>query len=106
MKFALADAVKGGLRPPQTIIYYRKDGTREDLTGATLASTLTNVETGIEQNIAGQLEIKDPASGTFQWEYGAGDVAEAGTFDVRSTATFETGPTPAKTFPARWKVIA
>lgn len=99
----LPDRVKGGLRPSQSIQWKREDGTAEDLTGAILTGTITDAK-NVERPIAGTLSVVDGPSGMFRWDFAVGDVAEAGNFDVRFTATFGTAPTIAKTFASVWKV--
>ncbi len=101
---ALASAVKGGLRPSQSITWLREDGVAEDLTGATLSGALRNRATGATRAIAGALVVVNGSAGALRWDYAAGDVAEAGNFDVQLTAAFATGQTPARTFVARWSV--
>lgn len=101
----LAAAVQGALRPSRTIIWERDDGTPEPLTGATLTGTITNRATEATRAIAGTLAPTDnSAAGEFLWTYAAGDVSEAGEFDVQFSAAFSPGPSPARTFVARWKV--
>jgi len=102
---ALAAAVMGGLRPSQIVTWTRDDGTPEPLTGATLTGTITDRATDTTRAIAGTLTPTDnAAAGEFRWDYAAGDVAEAGEFDVQFSAAFTPGPSPARTFVARWKV--
>lgn len=101
---ALANAVQGGLRPSQLITWTREDGDAENLTTATLTGTITNRATTVTRAIAGTLAVTDAAAGVFRWDYAAGDVSEAGEFDVQFSAAFGTGQSPARTFVARWKV--
>jgi hypothetical protein len=101
---ALASAVRGGLRPSQIIVWQREDGNAETLTGATLTGTITNRNTGTTRAIVGTLTVTDGAAGQFRWDYVAGDVADAGEFDVQFDAAFGSGQTPARTFIARWTV--
>lgn len=102
---ALAPAVQGALRPSRIIIWERDDGTPEPLTGATLTGTITNRATDTTRAIAGTLTPTDnAAAGEFRWDYASGDVSEAGEFDVQFSAAFTPGPSPARTFVARWKV--
>lgn len=101
---ALAAAVAGATRPSQLITWTRADGAPEILTDATLTGWLRSRETGVTRAIAGTLALVDGAAGVFRWDYAAGDVATAGTFDVQFVAAFEAGQTPAKTFVAQWTV--
>lgn len=106
MDKTLADAVKGGLRPPQLIVWEREDGMAEDLTGAAISGSLRSRETGSVRAIGGALTVTDGAAGRFLWAYAEDDVAEAGDFDVQFNAAFGSGPTPARTFLTRWRVRA
>lgn len=101
---ALATAVAGGLRPSQIVTWERSDGAPEPLTGATLTGTITNRATDTTRAIAGTLTVTDGAAGEFRWDYAAGDVDTAGEYDVQFNAAFSPGPSPARTFVARWKV--
>lgn len=101
---ALATAVKGGRRPSQTITWRREGGGVEPLTGATITGWLRGHNSRATRPIAGALVVVDGARGQFRWDYAAGDVAEAGTFDVQFTASFEGGASPAKTFVGEWAV--
>jgi hypothetical protein len=101
---ALAAAIKGGLRPSQIVTWSRDDGDAEQLTGATLTGTITNRATGTTRAIAGTLTVTDGAAGQFRWDYVAGDVSDAGEYDVQFSAAFASGQTPARTFIARWTV--
>jgi hypothetical protein len=101
---ALADAVKGGLRPSQIITWRRSDGDAESLVGATLTGVMRNRATDATRAIAGALTVTDGAAGVFRWDYAAGDVAEAGEYDVQFNAAFAAGQTPARTFVTRWTV--
>jgi hypothetical protein len=77
----------------------------EPLTGATLTGTITNRATDVTRNITGTLTPTDnAAAGEFRWDFAAGDVSDAGEFDVQFSAAFTPGPSPARTFFARWKV--
>jgi hypothetical protein len=101
----LDPTVQGALRPSRTIVWERDDGTLEPLTGATLTGTITNRGSDVTRAIAGTLTpTDDAANGEFLWEFAAGDVNEAGEFDVQFSAAFDPGPSPARTFVARWKV--
>lgn len=101
---ALADAVQGAKRPAQTVTWLREDGSGEDLTGATLTGFLRNRATGERRAIEGALTVTDAEAGAFRWDYAAGDVAEAGAFDVQFNAAFGSGASPARTFVGRWDV--
>lgn len=101
---ALAAAVQNALRPSQIITWTRADGNAETLTSATLTGKIRDRATGTTSSIAGALTVVDGAAGVFRWDYAAGDVATAGTFDVQFVAAFEAGQTPAKTFVAQWTV--
>ena len=100
----LPGRVQGGLRPSQSITWKREDGVAEDLTGATITGKLRDRSTGASRAIAGTLSVTDGAAGAFRWDFAAGDVAAAGTFDVQFTAAFEAGQTPARTFVTQWTV--
>jgi len=103
----LPTRVQGGLRPAQSIIWKREDGTAEDLTSATLTGSIRDRATGETRAIAGALTVTDGAAGAFRWDYAAADVADAGRFDVQFVAAFtDGGLTPAKTFVAPWTVEA
>jgi hypothetical protein len=101
---ALATAVAGATRPSQIITWTRTDGNAETLTAATLTGKIRDHATGTTRAIAGTLTVTDGATGQFRWDYAAGDVLTAGTFDVQFTAAFASGQTPAKTFVGRWIV--
>lgn len=100
---ALAYAVQGALRPSQIITWTRSDDTAEVLTGATITGTIKN-DAGTVRAIAGTLTVTDGATGTFRWDYAAGDVATAGIYTVQFTAAFGSSPTPARTLKAQWLV--
>jgi hypothetical protein len=101
---ALAAAVKGGLRPSQTITWAPEDGSDIDLTAATMTGTITNRVTGVTRAIAGVVTVTSGTAGQFRWDYAAGDVSEKGEFDVQFDAAFGTAPTPARSYIARWTV--
>ena len=103
---ALAAAVQGARRPAQSVTWLREGGGPEDLTGAALTGFIRNRATGATRAIAGPLTVTDGAAGVFRWDYAAGDVAEAGRFDVQFTAAFAAGLTPARTFVEQWTVEA
>ena len=106
MDKTLADAVKGGLRPPQLIVGEREDGQAEDLTGASMTGRLRSRESGAVRAISGALTVTDGPAGQFLWTYDAADVAEDGEFDAQFNAAFGAGPTPARTYLTRWRVRA
>lgn len=104
---ALAAAVAGATRPSQIVTWLRADGNAETLTDATVTGKIRDRATGTTRAIAGTLTVTDGAAGAFRWDYAAGDVATAGTFDVQFVAAWTAGPgvqTPAKTFVAQWTV--
>ena len=101
---ALAAAVAGATRPAQLITWTRADGNAETLTDATLTGRIRDRATGTTRAIAGALTVTDGVAGQFRWDYAAGDVVAAGTFDVQFVAAFASGQTPAKTFVAQWTV--
>lgn len=101
---ALANAVKGGLRPSQSITWKRADGSAEDLTGATITGQIRDTSTRETRTVTGVLLVLDGAAGVFVWDYSAADVAEAGQFDVQFTAAFAASPSPARTVKALWTV--
>ena len=101
---ALAAAVAGATRPSQIITWMRAEGNAETLTSATLTGRIRDRATGTTRAIAGSLTVVDGAAGQFRWDYAAGDVVAAGTFDVQFVAAFASGQTPAKTFVAQWTV--
>lgn len=100
---ALAPAVQGALRPSQVITWADDDGVALNLTNATLTGKIRN-GAGTVRAIAGTLSVTTAASGVFTWEYAAGDVVDAGLFDVQFTAAFPLSPTPARTLWAKWLV--
>lgn len=101
---ALATAVQGALRPSQLITWTDADGDAVDLSGATLTGRIRSIQSGTARDIAGTLTITTAAAGEFRWDYAAGDVVDAGKFEVQFTATFGTSPTPARTFVGGWEV--
>jgi hypothetical protein len=101
---AAVKAVQGGRWPPQPLVW-EVDGVPVNLAGATLTGTMTNRGTGVTRAISEDaLVFTNAAGGEFAWYYGDADVAEAGEFDVEFVANFESGPTPGKTFLARWSI--
>lgn len=103
-EFVLAAAIQGALRPVQQIVWLDGEGVALNLTGATITGVIRNRTNNSARVIAGMLTVVDATAGTFSWTYGAGDVVSAGAFDVQFTATFESAPTPARTFVATWVV--
>lgn len=85
---ALASAVKGARHTGQQITWLRQDDTAVNLTGTTLTGRLRDRKTGVARAIDGTLTLVTPASGIFNWVYGALDVGTAGMFDVQVTATY------------------
>ncbi len=100
----LANAVKGGRRPSQSVTWKRADGTAENLTGATITGQVRSTISQEARAITGTLSVLDGANGVFVWDYSAADVAEAGQFDVQFTAAFAASPSPARTVKALWTV--
>ena len=49
--------------------------------------------------------ITDGAAGLFTWQYDAADVATAGSYEAQFTATYDTGPTPARTRRERFDIL-
>jgi len=101
----IADVVQGSVRPSLALTWANSDDAPFDLTGATLTGTLRGYD-GVVRVISGDLVLTSAPGGAFRWDLAAGDVAEAGNFTVEFEAAFLTGPTPAKSVPARWRVIA
>jgi hypothetical protein len=85
---ALANAVQGARHTPQVITWTDGDGDALNLTGATLTGRVIDLGTETARNVDGVLSVIDPATGSFQWAYGALDVGTAGRFSVQFTATF------------------
>jgi hypothetical protein len=103
---ALPNAVQGGKRPSPLITWSDDDGDAIDLSGATITARLMDANTGMVRDADGTFTITDAAGGVFRWDLGTTDVGTAGTFQVQFIATFGSNPTPAKTFLARWRVLA
>ena len=101
---ALARAIQGAKRPSQTITWTREDDTPEDLTGATITARIRRQGQGTSEDVTGTFTVTDGDGGEFRWDYSDDDVEIAGEHRVQFTATFESGPTPAKTFVADWIV--
>jgi len=74
------------------------------LTDATMTGTITNRATGVTRAIAGELTVTNGAAGEFRWDYAAGDVSDKGEFDVQFDAAFDSPPSPARSYIARWIV--
>lgn len=99
-------AVQGGRWPPQPLVWLVGDSPA-NLTGAAgITGSIRNRATGQVRAVAGALALANAAAGEFVWTYAAEDVAEAGEFDVQFVAAFASGPTPGKTFLARFSVAA
>ena len=103
-QFVLANAIQGALRPSQQVVWLDGEGVALDLTGATITGVIRNRTNNVARAVAGTLTVTDAPAGTFTWAYAAGDVAEAGAFDVQFSAAFGSAPTPARTFVATWTV--
>jgi hypothetical protein len=99
---ALAMAVKGSKRPSQTITWALEGGGVLDITGATITATIVNRETGVSRTSDGTFSVTSGPAGLFRWDYGAADVAEAGSHMVKFTAAFGSNPTPAQTPFEHW----
>jgi hypothetical protein len=103
---ALPDAVQGGKRPSPLITWSDNDGAAVDLTGATITARIQDANTGTARDADGVFTITNAAGGVFRWDLGTTDVGTAGTYKVQFVAVFGSAPTPAKTFLARWRVLA
>lgn len=101
---ALASAVQNALRPTQRITWTDDNGTALDLTGATITGKIRNETTKVVRSIAGSLPIVTAASGIFDWIYAAGDVVDAGSFEVQFTASYGSPPSPARNIVTKWHV--
>lgn len=100
---ALQNATQGAIHTGQTITWTRDDGTPQDLTGATMSGTITNVRTGVSVGVAGTLTATTPLSGILTWAYALADVAAAGRYRVQITASYA-GALDA-TYLADWLVL-
>lgn len=100
---ALQSAFQGATHTGQSITWARSDGTAQDLTGATLSGTITNVLTGVSVAIAGTLTATTPLSGILTWAYAAADVLAAGQYRVQLRATY--GSANDATFLSDWLVL-
>jgi hypothetical protein len=103
---ALPDAVAGAKRPSVQITWTDENGVALDLSGATLTARIQDVNTGTIRTADGVFTLVDASNGVFRWDYGTTDVATAGNYRVQFNAAFGSDPTPAKTFLARWRVLA
>lgn len=102
---ALEPLQQYSLWPSPLITWFLDGGGVATLTGATLGGRLKNRATGVERDIAGALTVTDGAGGVFRWDLAAGDVAEAGKFDVQFTADFPSGQTPGLSHVTRLDVL-
>jgi len=102
---ALGEAVQGSVRPAQSITWTDADGTPIDLTGATIAGTMRSIANNVTAVITGDLTVTDGAAGRFTWQYSAADVSIAGTYEAQFTATYPSGPTPARTRRERFEIL-
>lgn len=104
---SLPSAIQGAPRPSLLITWYRQGtNTRENLTGTTLSGTIHHSGVDGTRPIAGDLSLVDAPNGVFRWDFDASDVATPGRYTIEFVATYPTGETPAKTFPAGWVVVA
>jgi pyruvate/2-oxoglutarate/acetoin dehydrogenase E1 component len=70
--------------------------------GFVLAVGAERVMSEVAANLFSYVATQQPP--VFRWDYAAGDVAEAGRFDVQFVAAFTAGLSPARTFVAQWEV--
>ncbi|MGV8951365.1 MAG: hypothetical protein ACOH2M_09705, partial [Cypionkella sp.] len=101
--YRLADAVQGGRRKGQRVVWWTEDGGREDITGATLSGTIQRPD-GSTVAIAGALTLIAPTTGEFDWAYHANDVSVAGQSFVQFEAAYGSGATPGRTVWLGWLV--
>lgn len=101
----LGNAIKGSLRPSQSITWLRDTNIPEDLTGATITGKIYSLATKETRDIEGSLTVSSGPAGVFIWDYASGDVISAGQFKVQFTAVFVGSPTPAKTRIDDWHVF-
>lgn len=101
---SLSAAIVGAKRPSQIITWTDDEGNAFDLTGAAITARIRNRTTYATVASDGTFTITNASSGVFRWDYGATDVATAGLYEVQFTATFGSGPTPAKTVTELWEV--
>lgn len=85
---SLPRAVQGARHTAVALVWADPMGTPQDLSGAELSGTLRNIETDETAAIDGDLTITDAAAGAFAYQYGPGDVAAAGTYEVQFTAAY------------------
>lgn len=90
---ALSSAVQNARHTAQRVTWQDTDGDPLNLTGATLSGRRLDLETGQAVALDGALTLVEPEAGTFDWRYGAGDVAAAGAYQVQFVATFGDGLT-------------
>lgn len=100
---SLSNAVQGARHSGQQVTWSKSDGSAYDLTGATITARLRNKETGAVIDSDGAFTLVTPASGIFNWAYGANDVANAGKFEVQFKAAYSDSKYD-KTFSADWEV--
>ena len=103
---ALPDAVQGARRPSLQITWTDETGVALDLSGATITARVQDASTGEARDADGTFTIVTAGNGVFRWDFGTEDVETAGTYRVQFNAAFGSDPTPAKTFLARWRVLA
>lgn len=102
----LPDRVVGALRPAYLITWYQEDETIQNLAGATLTGTMKNeADSSDSKTITGTLAVEDGEAGQFSWTPAAADMSAAGVWRVEFAAAFGSDPTPAKSFPARLRLI-
>lgn len=99
---ALADAIQGATYTGQQITWTKKDGSAQNLSGATLSGKIKAVDKTVT-SITGLLAISDAVNGVFDWTYSAADVAASGDFTVQFKATYG-GSGYDLTYEARWTV--
>ena len=102
---SLASAIQNARRPSQTITWTDETGAPLDLTGATITARIRNIVSNQVVDSTGTFTIVAATGGVFRWDYSAEDVAIASDFEVQFTATYGSGPTPAKTVVAPWSVL-
>lgn len=100
---ALSRSVQNARHTAQRITWTDGDGDPQNLTGATLTGRILNRQAGTATAIDGTLTVDVPVAGVFVWEYGAGDVATVGEFEVQFTASYIDGKND-KTLIERWRV--
>lgn len=100
----LPSIVVGDRKRSFTITWTDDDDVAINLTGATITGEIKNMVTGVEAAITGTLTLVTAASGIFSWARSAADVATAGVYRVRFTATYSDTLTT-KSFAADWRVL-